>query len=557
MKESFFVLLAAFGVAAASVSPSLERRLTCAASDEYLPVQVVLKAQFDPELLNSLVDGMPRPQRRAQVARILREFSAREQAGLLELLDRCGAQSIRPLWIVNAVSCEATPELVRLVAARPDVAYVGLDLAPAAAELQGPGPPAEPQDEIPWGVQRINAPAVWAMGYTGQGIVVGIIDTGTDYTHPDLAGHLWTDPNYPHHGWDFENNDDDPMDSHGHGTMTAGFVAADGTSGSQCGVAPGAQLLLCRVRAEADPQAESQCWEAMQFCVAPPLSPNHGADVICLALGWRIAWNPQQATWRTVVNNVNAAGLCQFASPGSEGGTNPPYDVRCPGHVPPPWWNPENSGSGTLSGIVAVGATDADDLIASFSSRGPVTWQGVAPFNDYVYPPGLTKPEVSAPGVNVKTILLGGGYTVVSGTSWSTALGAGAAAVLLSRDPDLSPAEVDEALELSAVDLGTPGKDNAYGAGRIDLLGAVTGVAEEREMPYALRQTQVVRPTVFRDGCRVSVTGPVQVVDATGRTVTIISSDIWQAGPCVRPGVYFLRPAASSNSRPVRITYIR
>ncbi|MEO0077683.1 MAG: hypothetical protein ABIK86_01600, partial [candidate division WOR-3 bacterium] len=122
MKKSFLILLAAFGIASALVSPDLEARLTRAAPDEYLPVQVVLKAQFDPELLNSLVDGMPRPQRRAQVARILEEFSSREQAGLLELLAGRCAQSIRPLWIVNAVSCEATPELVRLVAARPDVA---------------------------------------------------------------------------------------------------------------------------------------------------------------------------------------------------------------------------------------------------------------------------------------------------------------------------------------------------------------------------------------------------------------------------------------------------
>ncbi len=536
--KNLSLLLVVFGAASALGSPTFDSCLDIAAPDDYLPVSIVLKARFDPELLNVLVDGMPRAQRRLEVARILKEFAAGEQAGLLELLAAHGARNIRPLWIVNAVSCEAKPELIRLVSARPEVSYVGSGSVSASDVLEEPGAPVEPLDEIPWGVQRINAPAVWAMGYTGQGVVVGIIDTGTDYTHPDLAGHLWTDPNYPHHGWDFENNDDDPMDNHGHGTMTAGLVVADGTSGSQCGVAPGAQLMICRVRTAADPQAEAQCWEALQFCVAPPLSPTNGADVICLALGWRIAWNPQQATWRTVVDNVNAAGLCQFASPGSEGSTNPPYDIRCPGNVPPPWWNPENTGIGGLSGIVSVGATDSDDLIASFSSRGPVTWQTVAPFNDYVHPPGLTKPEISAPGVNVKTTLLGGGYTVVSGTSWSTAVGAGAAAVLLSRNPELSPAEVDEALELSAADLGVPGKDNTYGAGRIDLLGAVTGLHEGRR-PTACGPPCLAVPSVFRAEWRVNASR-VEVLDAVGRKVMELrtgANDVRH----IAPGVYFVR----------------
>jgi len=555
VKKSLFLLLVAFGAASALVSPDLENRLALTAPGTSLSVSVVLKAQFDPELLNSLVDGMPRAQRRLEVSRILSEFAAGEQAGLLELLAGNGARNIRPLWIVNAVSCEMTLELIKLVSARPEVAYVGSGSDPASDVLEEPGTTADPSDEIPWGVQRVNAPAVWALGHTGQGIVVGLIDTGTDYTHTDLEDHMWIDPNYPHHGWDFENSDNDPMDEMGHGTMTAGFISADGSAGSQCGVAPDAQLMLCRVRTAADPQAEVQCWEAMQFCVAPPLSPANGADVICLALGWRIAWNPQQATWRTVANNVNAAGLCQFASPGSEGSTNPPYDIRCPGHVPPPWWNPENSGTGELSGIVSVGATDSDDLIASFSSRGPTTWQAVAPFNDYAYPPGLTKPEVSAPGVNVKTTLLGGGYTVVSGTSWSTAVGAAAAAVLLSRDPDLSPAEVDEALELSAVDLGTPGKDNAYGAGRIDLLGAVTGFQEGRR-PTACGPRPRAVPSVFRTECRVNAPG-VEVLDASGRKVAVISGGIWRPDAMVQPGVYFLRSAASRKPTAVRVSYVR
>jgi subtilisin family serine protease len=549
---AFVALLA--GVALGCLSPELDARLARSAPDELLPVHVVLGSQFDPGVLNSLVEGMPRQQRRFEVARILKEFSAREQADLLGLLACHRARNVIPLWIVNAVYCEATPELIRQVAARPEVAYVNHDLAFAPDLLEEPGKPVAPRDEIPWGVQRINAPAVWALGYTGQGIVVGLIDTGTDYTHPDLADHLWTDPNYPNHGWDFENGDNDPMDSHGHGTMTSGCIAGDGTQGTQCGVAPDAQLLACRVRVTVDSIAESNCWEAIQFCVSPPLSPEHGADVYAMPLGWIISWNPHQATWRTAVANANAAGLSQVVPTGGGGGS-PPYNLRCPGNVPPPWWNPENAGVGTLAGAVTVGGTDSADHVASFSGYGPVTWGNVPPFNDYVYPPGLTKPDLVAPGVNIKTLRLGGGYTEVSGTSWSTGFAAGAVALLLSRDSSLSPAGLDSALEVTAVDGGPRGKDTAYGAGRIDVLAAVTGV-EDGPLPNAGGLRPLVEPSVFRTACRVNA-APVEVLDATGRKVAVVSGGIWKPGAAVRRGVYLLRSAAGRHPRAARVSYVR
>jgi subtilisin family serine protease len=557
MRASLFVFLAALVASgSALVSPELEQRLAAASTGQYLPMHVVMKEQFDAATLASLVEGIPVTARRVEVARVLGEFSTENQTALVAELTVGRARDITPLWVVNAVYCEATPGLIRKVAARSDVAYVNYDRAysPDALSDRGRcGQPAPARDEIPWGVRRINAPAVWALGHTGQGIVVGIIDTGCDYDHPDLADHMWTDPNYPHYGWDFENDDDDPMDDHGHGTMTAGFVAADGTGGTQCGVAPDARLMACRVSVTADSIAESQCWAAMQFCVAPPLSPANGADLYCLTLGWILTWNPHQATWRTAMNNVAAAGLSQVVSAGAERGTAPPNAIRCPGNVPPPWWNPENTGVGTLSGAVACGATDSSDYLASFSSPGPVTWQGVTPYDDYYYPPGLTKPEVSAPGVNVKTTQKGGGYTVVSGTSWSTAYTAGAAALLLSEDSTLSPAKVDSLLEVSAVDLGPEGKDNDFGAGRIDVLAAVSGIEDGRQ-PTAYRSQLAVRPNPFRNVCRISSPAPVVVLDAAGRRVAeLTGGSVWRPSAGTEPGVYFVRAGLET----ARVTYVR
>jgi hypothetical protein len=284
---------------------------------------------------------------------------------------------------------------------------------------------------------------------------------------------MWTNSNYPHSGWNFEDNTDDPMDAQGHGTHTAGTVAGDGTSGSQTGVAPDAQIMVCRVRTVADSLAETQCWASMEFVVAPPLAPDSGADLYTMSLGWMISWSPMQASWRTVADNVSAAGVSQIVAAGNERGTGIPNACRCPGNVPPPWWNPENTGEGALSGIVSIGATDVSDNIASFSSNGPVTWGSVAPFNDYPYPPGLTRPDVSAPGVDVKSCAVGGGYTTMSGTSMATPHTAGVVCLMLSKNPELTPAEVDSILEVTSIDLGPTGKDNDFGAGRIDALAAV------------------------------------------------------------------------------------
>jgi serine protease AprX len=469
----FALCAAGFGL----ITPELDKHMGTAAAGQLLPVHVVLKQQFDTRLLNSLVDGMPKRQRRVEVARILQAFSEQQQAGLLEFLGEREAagevKSVTPLWIVNAVYCEADPAVIRQVSDMTEVNYVNYDLAWAPGLLEAPEPVAG-GDEIAWGVGKINAPAVWALGYTGQGVVCGHIDTGCNYNHTDLADHMWTNSHYPHHGWNFEDNTNDPMDISGHGTHTSGTVAGDGTGGTQTGVAPDAQVMVCRVRTQVDSVAESQCWEAMQFVVSPPLAPDSGADLYTMSLGWYISWDPHQATWRQTADNVNAAGLTQCVAAGNERGTNPvPNSCRCPGNAPPPWWNPQNRGVGTLSGIVSIGATDSTDAIAYFSSPGPVTWSSVPPYSDYPYPPGLTRPDVSAPGEDVKSCAMGGGYVEMSGTSMATPHTAGAVCLLMSKNPELSPAEVDSILEVTAVDFGPVGKDTDFGAGRIDALAAI------------------------------------------------------------------------------------
>jgi subtilisin family serine protease len=182
---------------------------------------------------------------------------------------------------------------------------------------------------------------------------------------------------------------------------------------------------------------------------------DNGADVTSMSLGWMQRWNPDRKTWRETCETLIAGGMVYSIAAGNERRYNipPPDDVRTPGDVP---------------AVITVGATDSSDVIATFSSYGPVSWSTVAPWNDYPYPPGLTKPDVSAPGVSITSCRgISGGYSVMSGTSMATPHVAGFAALILEVDPNLTNAEVRKYMEDYALDLGPTGKDNDYGSGRV------------------------------------------------------------------------------------------
>jgi subtilisin family serine protease len=480
-KNIFLFLLIFFSFSFSLISPELQSVIKKAKDDELIPVNIVLKEQFAADVLNKMVEGLPRRLKRVEVARILKTFSFEKQRDLVNYLRaKEGANQVADiiqLWIGNIVHCKATKDVILEVEKRADVWFVDYDLKYCPNLLPKPQKAdiTKMKDVITYGVRKIRAPEVWALGYTGDGIVVGLIDTGVNYNHLDLRDHMWEDPNYPYHGWNFQDNNNNPMDNNGHGTHCAGTIASDGTAGIQCGVAPDARIMALKVRTVADTIAENQVWRAMEFVVSPPLSPENGGDLISMSLGWMLSWNPQQAIWRTNCNNVGAAGIVMIVAAGNEQSISPPNSLRCPGNVPSPWRHPQNGAQGAQSDVVSIGATDSLDQIASFSSRGPVTWQNVPPFNDYPYPPGLMKPDVSAPGVNVVSCAYNSnnGYTTMSGTSMATPHTAGTVALMLSKNPELTPREIDSILQVTAVDLGRPGKDSLFGAGRIDAYNAV------------------------------------------------------------------------------------
>ena len=478
MKTAATLILLASLLYAGTISPALESAMLQFEPDRLHYVLIKPVGSADTQLIDLAARGMSRDQRREFAAAVMKEQAAAAQDGILAQLDQMDAsncEEVQSFWIVNAIAARLSAPAIREIAQREDVLFLRLmniedplihpvDVHPSTRQ--------ELSRAVAWGVDKIGAPDVWAMGYNGSGVLVSVVDTGVNYDHLDLQNNMWHDtPAGYHNGWDFENGDGDPMDSNGHGTHCAGSVAGDGTAGTETGVAPGATIMACRVANSLS--AEAQLWEAFQFSI------DHGADVISTSMGWTQSWDPDRLSWREAEENILAAGICHSVAAGNEGGNTGSYgDIRTPGDCPPPWLHSDQTTSGGLSAVVTVGATDVSDNIASFSSVGYSTWMFDSPWFDYgdTSPDiGLIDPDISGPGVDIVSCSYSNpsGYTTMSGTSMATPHLAGCMALILEANPSLSPAQVDSLLEVTALDLGASGKDNVFGSGRVQILEAV------------------------------------------------------------------------------------
>lgn len=493
------------------LSPELEKAMAVADPEELLDIIVFLQETPDYQHLISTTSSLPIAEKRETVTRELRQFASRSQEHLLSLLDSRSSLGyvldVRSLWVNNTVAARATNGVILEIAELPGIRRVSLDVKRPVLTAQGPSGRLPLVPSIEWNISLINAPSVWAMGFTGAGVVVGHFDTGVNYTHIDLADHMWVNSDETpsngldddgngyiddYYGYDFAYNDGDPRDAGGHGTHTAGTVASDGTAGDSCGVAPDAQIMGLKVLDDGGNGSESDVWEAIQYAI------DNGARVMTFSIGWMHRWSPDRPSWRNAFDAALAAGLVAAVAAGNErsSGDPAPDNVRTPGDVPPPWLHPDQTLTGGLSDVVTVGATNSGDNIANFSSFGPVSWEGISPWLDYPHNPemGLIDPDVCAPGVNVTSCAYynNTGYiSGYSGTSMACPHVAGLMALMISKNPSLTPAEVDSIVEVTAVELGAAGKDNNYGAGRINCLDAVNLVPTS-DRPYIFKQSHVI-----------------------------------------------------------------
>ncbi len=400
------------------------------------------------------VRGGTRAARQAAIIAALRAHASASQTPLVAFLGGQRALGrvarLTSFWLFNGVSITATPAVIAAIAARPDVASVTPDeiaIVPAAVQptrqpasaSMGSSAPTEPN------IALVNAPALWSLGYTGQGVVVASLDSGVDVTHPDLAARWrggsdsWFDP--------YGQHPTTPTDLTGHGTATMGVIVGGDAGGTSIGMAPGATWIAAKIFNDSGTATATAIHAAFQWVLDPD-------------------GNPATADAPQVVNNSWAFGF-----PGCNLAFQPDLQALRAAEIVPVFaagnYGPGGSTSVSPANYpeaLAVGATKATDVIDATSGRGPSACGEAS----------TAYPEVVAPGVGIRTADLFGLYQSATGTSLAAPHVAGALALLLSAHPGVSAASQVSALTSSALDLGALGPDNTYGYGRLDALGADT-----------------------------------------------------------------------------------
>jgi len=318
-------------------------------------------------------------------------------------------------------------------------------------------------DGVEWGVRAINAPAMWALGYTGRNMLMLSIDTGVNPEHPAISTN-YAGNNFPQSQCWYGMRHEYPRDnaSSCHGTHTTGTaMGLDRATHDTIGVAYNAKWIACDPVASTESEllTVSQFFTVYQWVLNPDGDENTTSDVPrVINNSWGYSYDLAEVFGacslpeNSIVETLEAAGICSPFSAGNEGPSA--STVGYPAMLAYNIVNP-----------MSVAAVNSSSVAADFSSRGPT------PCVDEESSLKI-KPEVSAPGVNVRSCVGMDGYNSLQGTSMACPHVSGALLLLAEAFQMASARELKEALYYSAIDLGDAGEDNTYGMGMIDVLAA-------------------------------------------------------------------------------------
>lgn len=445
--------------------------------EEYIRFSILLTERADMHAMNVNFHKQRTPlaERTRKVISTLKRTASGTQGDLLNFLN--GSPDVLPgsvesFWITNLIFVTAKPGLIATLSQRADVAWLEYDYAIALVEPDSRIALAERGltesiGGVEPGLSAINAPAMWALGYTGYGRKTLTIDTGADPTHPAISGRYWGNFVPENLAWlDPVSGSQTPFDCDSHGSHVTGtMVGLDPATQDTIGVAP--EGIWMGSAAICDNSSNDNL-EVMQWAIDPDGDSTTIWDMPdAINCSW---WAPDvdpncSSGYVDVLSALEAAGVAVVFASGNFGPD--PSTVTIPQDI-----------STDLVNAFSVGAVNGNvsaTPIVGFSSRGPSNCGTEGSL--------LIKPEVSAPGLNVRSSVLNGTYSLFSGTSMASPHVAGAVLLLKQAFPYLSGTEIKLALYFSAIDLGQPGEDNSYGMGLIDVYAAYNYLVAQGNIP--------------------------------------------------------------------------
>lgn len=456
-------------------------------NNDLIDINIYFKSQMPTEHLQSLnVKSDSKEVRREIVINELKKFSEQQQESVMAVIEaeakNGNVTDINAHWLVNSINCKASRDVIYTLASHPDIKVMGLNKEDVVTEGYDEKDAASSRGTIASHVTHIQAEKVWDLGYTGKGVTVAVLDSGCNLDHVDIKDHLWTG-NGNNGGYNFMNPGQRPMDNKGHGSHCAGIVCGDGTSGVSTGIAPDATLMVLKVNDTGGTEFDVMV-DAIEYAV------ENGADIISISIGW---WAPEASrkeTFRSLFVNALQANVVVAAAAGNNReslATYPaPNNINSPADCPPPYLHEDQTLEGGVSAVISVGGVDEDNNIIGVSSQGPVTWQNTT-YLDYAYNPGmgLIRPDIVAQGASVKSLAHNSNtdHAIKGGTSMAAPAVAGVMALMLEKNPDLTPAELCRIIEETATPLSQT-KSNDFGSGCINALAAVQAVSFDVQGAY-------------------------------------------------------------------------
>ncbi len=461
----FIAILAVLPPVPGKLTPDILPVLENASVNEKLVVIVNLNTEYP----YANLEGMT-PQEKCVVFKQVAENSQRDIVSYIRSLPANKAEMGGQFWIFNGFHVKATKDVIQELARRDDVWFICSNAVVKLDAVQG--------EEIlnsrvaEWNIAKICADSCWNAGYSGDSVIVGHIDTGVLTTHAALTG-KWLSP-YWVDGVAFQGA---PYDDHGHGTHTMGTICGGDGYGpftDDVGIAYGAQFIPTKAFDAGGSGTNAAIDTCMQYLANLKAG---GVDIRVIGNSWGNSNGSELYFW-TKTLNWKALGVLPVFSNGNSG-----------------------PGAGTVGApasypiTIGVGSTNSGDAVSSFSSRGPAP--NISPINDPAYwyysTWNLLKPDVSAPGENVRSSLNTGGYGAMSGTSMASPHVTGGTAVLLQKNMSLT---VQDLYDLFYQNCDQPSgytyPNYDYGWGRINLWKSLQAVPSSNMPNLIINRTQVV-----------------------------------------------------------------